>query len=127
MGMFKSIKDMKNMVHAAPGIFDQANQMAANAQAMQQAHLRSQAQQAPAAPMPESGDIFEPIAGVDLAMYAQISAGLAQFGYDVTKAVGLAAAQGIDATSWQAALDGWNQRIAAHPAVASRFNALYTG
>jgi len=76
---------------------------------------------------PAAGDVFEPIAGVELAMFAQISAGLAQCGYDQTKAVGIAAAQGIDSTSWQAALDGWNQRIAANPVVAQRFNALCVG
>ena len=126
MGMFKSIKDMKSMVHAAPGLIDQANQMSANAAAMQHAHARAQAVPATgAAPVP--ADAFEAIAGVELATFAQVSAGLAQFGYDTTKAVDLAAARGIDATSWQTALDGWNERITRHPAVAARFNALYTG
>lgn len=123
MGLFKSVKDMKSMVSAAPGLIDQANQMSANTRAMQQAQAYQTTGTAAMAP----ADVFEPIAGVELATFAQISAGLAQYGYDQTKAVGLAAAQGIDSTSWQAALDGWNQRIASHPAVAQRFNALYTG
>ena len=135
MGLFKSIKDMKSMVSAAPGLFDQASQMSANAQVMKQAQAAQQAQamqqaQAchPATMMAEgSADVFEPIAGVDLAMFARISAGLAQYGYDQAQAVGLAAAQGVDSTSWQSALDGWNQRIAAHPVVAQRFTAFYTG
>jgi len=126
MGLFKSIKDMKSMVSAAPGLLDQANQMSANAQAM---HASAQAQTYQPVTMaaPAAADVFEPIAGVELATFAQISAGLAQYGYDQTKAVGLAAAQGIDSISWQAALDGWNQRIVANPIVAQRFNALYTG
>ena len=127
MGLFKSIKDMKSMVSAAPGLFDQANQMSANAQAMQ-ANAQAQTYQPVTIPAPvAAADVFEPIAGVELATFAQISAGLAQYGYDQTKAVGLAAAQGIDSISWQAALDGWNQRIVTNPVVAERFNALYTG
>ena len=126
MGLFKSVKDMKSMVSAAPGLIDQANQMSANAQAMQQAQAMAfQGNGVSAAPAPS--ELFAPIAGVELAVFAQISAGLAQYNYDQSKAVGLAAAQGIDSASWQLALDGWNQRIAAHPAVAQRFNALYTG
>ncbi len=123
MGLFKSVKDMRSMVSAAPGLIDQANQMSANARAMQQAQAYQPAGMAAPAP----ADVFEPIAGVELATFAQISAGLAQYAYDQNKAVGLAAARGIDSTNWQTALDGWNQRIAANPAVAQRFNAFYTG
>jgi hypothetical protein len=130
MGLFKSVKDMKSMVSAAPGLINQANQMSANAQAMlanaaQAAQAQTYRNAVPAAPAPAGA--FEAIAGVELATFAQICAGLAQYGYDQTKAVGLAAAQGIDSISWQTALDGWNQRIAANPLVAQRFNALYTG
>ena len=37
MGLFKQMKDMKNVVAAAPGMVDQAQQMAANAQQKQAA------------------------------------------------------------------------------------------
>lgn len=128
MGLFKSVKDMKKMVSAAPGLLDQANQLSANAHAMQQAQAQAQAaaHQAPVTAV-AAPELLAPIAGVQLATFAQISAGLAAYNYDQSKAAGLAAAQGIDSVSWQAALDGWNQRIAAHPTVAQRFNALYTG
>jgi hypothetical protein len=128
MGLFKGIKDMKSMVHAAPGLIDQANQMSANARVMQaNARAQAEAQQNPNTGAAAPADLLEPIAGVDLSTYAQISAQLAQFGYDQNQAVGLAASRGIGSANWQAALDGWNQRITANPAVAQRFNALYTG
>jgi hypothetical protein len=138
MGLFKGMKDMKDMLHATPGLLDQANQMKANAQVMQQQAIQQQAayQQggmpgafAPAPTIADTdlpADLDAPIAGVDLATFAQVSAGLAAYDYDQSKAVGLAAERGIDAAGWQLAVDGWNERIAAHPAVARRFNALYT-
>ncbi|MEO6122661.1 MAG: GrpB family protein [Ilumatobacteraceae bacterium] len=97
------------------------------ASAMQQAQVQAQAYHPATMTAEAPPSVLEPIAGVDLAMFARISAGLAQYGYDQTQAVGLAAAQGIDSTSWQTALDGWNQRIAAHPVVAQRFTAFYPG
>lgn len=36
MGLFKGIKDLKGMLGAAPGLLDQANQLTANARAMQE-------------------------------------------------------------------------------------------
>ena len=133
MGLFKGMKDMKDMLHAAPGLLDQANQLSANGQAMQQQAAQQAAgaaaaasyATAPAAPVP--AELLEPIAGVDLATFAQVSAGLAAYAYDQTQAVVLAGQRGIDAASWDAAVDGWNGRIAANPAVARQFNALYTG
>ena len=133
MGLFKGLKDMKDMVHAAPGRIDQANQLSANGAAMQAQYANAPTMQgrgygmATPAPQDLPAALAEPIAGVDLPTYAAIAAGLAQFNYDQSKGPQLAAEHGIDAVSWQAALDGWNGRIAASPAVASRFNALYTG
>lgn len=140
MGLFKGMKDMKDMLHATPGLLDQANQMQANAAVMQQQATQQQAAYQQAGTMPGAfapaptiantelpAELDAPIAGVDLATFAQVSAGLAAYDYDQSKAVVLAAERGIDAGSWQLAVDGWNERIAAHPAVARRFNALYTG
>ena len=39
----------------------------------------------------------------------------------------LAAERGIAAEDWHAAVAGWNQRMAANPAVALEFNRLYQG
>ena len=70
---------------------------------------------------------FEPIAGVSLELYAEISKGLAAYDYDQSKAPELAAAKGVPAESWQAAMAGWNERMQRNRAVGQRFNALYMG
>jgi len=135
MGFFKQVKDMKNMVHEAPGLISQSTELAANAQAMAAAQQQAAAQamaaaQAPATPAgvpaPTEGD-FAPVAGVTIEVYAAISKSFAEVGYDQTKGPELAARKGVSAEDWEAALAGWNARITANPAVASRFNALYTG
>ena len=71
------------------------------------------------------GPDFEPIAGVSLELFAEVSKGLAAYGYDQSKAVEIAASKGVSAENWQQALDGWNVRVKANPAVAQRFSAAY--
>jgi hypothetical protein len=97
MGFFKREKDEQQAVATAPG--------------------------APAAPGPD----FEPIAGVSIELYAEISKGLAAYNYDASKGPELAAAKGVSADSWQAAVTGWNARMQSNRAVGKRFNALYMG
>jgi hypothetical protein len=134
MGFFKQMKDLKKTVEAAPGLIDQAQQLQANAQQQataQQAAVQAQqqalaAQQAAGPAVAEAGD-YEPIAGVSLELYAEVSKGLAAYNYDQSKAVEIAASKGVSPDNWQQAMDGWNARITANPAVAQRFNALYTG
>ncbi|HCP62710.1 MAG TPA: hypothetical protein DIU14_09625 [Actinobacteria bacterium] len=86
MGIFKQIKDMKATVAAAPDMIEQAQQMQANAQAMaanQQAAAAQAAAQA-AASGPPAGPDFEPIAGVSLELYADISKSLATVNYEAS-------------------------------------------
>ena len=131
MGILKDMKDLKNVVAAAPGMVDEAQKMAANAQAMaaqqQQAAAAMMAQQQQAAAGPAVGPDFEPVAGVSLEVYAEVAKGLAEYNYDQSMAVTIAGNKGIAADAWQAAADTWNARMKANPAVAQRFNALYTG
>jgi len=131
MGMFKGLKDMKQTVAAAPGLIEQAQQMQANGLAMQQnmaaQMAEAQAHQAAVATAVITPADLEPINGVDLEAFAQVSAGLAAYNYDTSKAVEIAAARGIAADDWTTAVDGWNERIKANPAVAKEFNRLYTG
>src|SRR5262245_503411 len=119
MGLFKQMKDS---VAAAPELIEQAQQMQQNAQQMQEAQAAATAQ-ADAAAANAAGPDFEPISGVSLEQFAEVSKGLAAYNYDQTKAPEIAAGMGISGESWQAALDGWNARITANPAVAKRFNA----
>ncbi|HEV3128360.1 MAG TPA: hypothetical protein VGY32_05225 [Solirubrobacteraceae bacterium] len=130
MGMFKRMKDMKDMVEASPDMVRQARQMGAQAQeyaTAQQAAMGAQtAQPAPPAATAGTAD-FDPVAGVSIELYAEISKGLAAYNYDITKGPEVAASKGVSAESWNAAMTGWNDRIKANRAVAQRFNALYTG
>ncbi len=128
MGLFKQMKDMKTTVEATPGMIEQAQLLAAQAQQM--AAAQQAAAQAPVASAYAGyagGPDFEPIAGVSLDQYADISKGLAAYGYDQSKAVDVAASRGVSSDDWQQAVDGWNARIAANPTVAQQFNKLYTG
>lgn len=129
MGFLKQMKDLNQTVKAAPGMVDQAMQLKAQAEQMaaaQQAATQQAAVAASAPAAPASGADLEPIAGVSLELYAEISRGLADYGYDQSKAVEIAASKGVSPSDWQAAMDGWNARMG-NPAVAQRFNALYTG
>ncbi len=131
MGLMKDLKNMKETVAAAPGMVEEAQKMAANAQAMaaqqQQAAAAMMAQQQAAAAGPAVGPDFEPVQGVTLEQFAEVAKGLAEYNYDQTMAVQVAGMKGIAPNAWQAAADTWNERIKSNPAVAQRFNALYTG
>src|SRR5580698_10173730 len=110
MGIFKQMKDMKDMVTAAPGLVEQAQQMGA------------QAQQMPAA---QAGPDFEPIDGVTLEQFAAVGKAVAAYNYDGTKLPEIAASKGIPGPAWESASRGWNDRLLANPAVAQRYNQLY--
>ena len=132
MGTFKRMKDMKDMLNAAPGMVAQARQLGAQAQEMaaaQQAALQAQAMQAQAHGQGVNLDSpdFAPIASVSLEQYAAVSKGVAAYGYDQSKLVQIAASKGIDELDWEAAFQGWNERIKRNPAVAQRFNQVYRG
>lgn len=128
MGFLKQMKDMKATVAAAPEMINQAQQLGANAQQMaaqnQAAFAASQA--AAAAPGTTTGPDFEPIAGVSIALYAEISKGLAAVNYDQARAPEVALAHGVSGPNWAAAVEGWNARMQTNPDVGKQFNALYT-
>ena len=136
MGLFKQMREMKDMVHAAPGMIDQANQMSASAQGMaaaqqqqqQAAYQQAAAMQAAAAGslQPQVGGL-DSIAGVGLQQYAVVVKAIAPLNYDQSALPGIAASHGIDSTSWQQAHDGWNARIQGDPAVARAFSDIYRG
>jgi len=142
MGMFKRMKDMKDMIEAAPGMVAQAQQLGAQAQqwggvagseptlpVAQQAAMQAQTGQAGGAQpgTAATGADFEPIAGVTLEQFASVSKGVAAYGYDASKLADVAAAQGISAFTWDTAQRGWNERIHRNRAVAQRFNQIYRG
>lgn len=132
MGLFKQLKQMKDVVAETPDLIE-------NAQAMQQAQAeQAQAQQAQAAAASAAasqaaaagaaaGNGFDPIAGVSIELYADISKELTARGGDQALAPAIAAEKGIDRASWEAAVAGWNDRMRVNPAIAKRFNDLWRG
>jgi hypothetical protein len=145
MGILKRMKDMSDMVNAAPGMVAQAQQMGAQAQqlgaqyqemaAAQQAARQAQMGGGQNGGFPagdfynggfqNGGPDFEPVAGVPLDQFAAISKAVAAFNYDPARLPEIAASRGIPAFTWQTAAQGWNDRIKQNPAVARRFNQLY--
>jgi hypothetical protein len=142
MGIFKQIKDMKDMVNAAPGLVEQAQQMGAQAQQMaaaQQAAAQARMAQyggaQPGAFGQQAGAFgqqagafgpdFEPIDNVSLAQFAAVTKAVAAFNYDGSRLPEIAASKGIHAQAWETACNGWNERIKSNPVVAQRYNQLY--
>jgi Tfp pilus assembly protein FimV len=132
--MFKQFKDMKELISATPEMLETAQQISAQAEELAAAQNAMAAQQpmAPAASAPApaaapAGPGFEPIGGVSMELYVEISKALGAHGYDQSQAAAIAASKGVSPDRWQAALDGWNDRMRTNPAVAQRFNSLYTG
>ncbi len=69
---------------------------------------------------------LEPIAGVDLELYAKVARGIAPYGYDQSKLPQVARAFGIAGPEWEKAQDGWTARIHEDREVASLFTDYYT-
>jgi hypothetical protein len=121
MNLLKSIKDMGAMMNAAPDLIESANRLAENAK-VQQAQAM-----APAVVVEPSAEALAPIAGVDLAVYARVSKGIAAYGYDAAKLPVVASAYGVSAANWAIAQTGWAARIQNDAAVGAKFNQLYAG
>ena len=131
MGLFKQMKDMKNMVETAPGMIAQAQNMGAQAQeyaAAQQAAAAQAAQQAMGANAAASdagtGD-FEPISGVTIEQYAKVCKQLGAGAADPALAHAAAQAIGISPADWDAASTGWGARMQSDRVVGTRFRDLY--
>jgi hypothetical protein len=131
MGLFNQMKDMKAMVEAAPAMIDQPMQLGAQAQqhgAAQQAAASRQPGGVPG-PLDPDDPMLAPIAGIDLARYAQLSKAIGHYGLrtqeqiddDMTRA-------GHTPEAWQQAYDGWNARFKANMNLsmlyAQRFNSV---
>lgn len=126
MGLFKQMKQAKDMVAAAPDLIE-------NAQAMQQAQIdaaranEAAAGAAAAQAAATGGADFEPVAGVSIETYAAISRTMNEREAGQDAAVVIAAEHGVDASSWQAAMTEWNERMQRNPAVGTRFGQLWRG
>ncbi len=124
MGIFKGLKDMKDMVHAAPEMLSQAQTMATNAQQMGQAQAAAGQAQMTAFNTVNPADLV-PIAGVPLEAYAKVVKQAAASGSTEAVMTALAGAQGIDAAAWAEAYAGWNARMQGNVGLAGHFGRVY--
>ena len=136
MGLFKDFKDMKDMVNAAPGMIDSAQQLQANAQAQAaaaqaqfgapggaQAYVNNLNAGINGEPDPKQ---LEPINGVSLEAYTAIIKELGARGNDQSLLPEIAQSHGVNAADWDKAKEGWGARIKDDRAVGTKFNTLYT-
>lgn len=121
MAAFKKFKDMKKAVSEAPGLIEQAQQMQAQAQQMQAAQMG--AAQAGSADIDPS--LLEPIAGISLERYAELSKAVGDRGLDQAGIESFMELQGHSAADWQAAYDGWNARFKGNMALSVQYGNLY--
>lgn len=130
MGLFKQLKDMKNVVEAAPAMISEA-------QALQQQAMQAQASGAygfaygAGAAVPQPADVpagdprLTPIEGVTLELYAQVSKAAATRGLDEAGMAQYAATLGVNPAIWPAAMTGWNARMRGDMQLATQFGRLY--
>lgn len=135
MGLFKQMKDLRNVAAAAPDMVAQAQQTAAAAQAYaaqsQAAYGMAGYGAANAFGAPVATGIaaddprLAPIAGVDLAMYARVSKAASQEGLAADGVVAKAQSFGIAAEAWQEAATGWPARMRGDTQLAVHYGNLF--
>lgn len=67
---------------------------------------------------------LDPIAGISLQRYAELAAKMKDCGGDLNVCAQIAQQNGVDAATWKAAMDGWNERMA-NPATAGEVALAY--
>ena len=127
MGMLKRMKEMKDVVAGTPDIIDQAQQMQQQGQQMQaQAGMGGAVagmQQGASAVNPA---MLEPIDGVSLERYAQLSKTIGTRQLTTEAQVHeFLASQGHTPEQWQAAWAGWNKRMEQDMSMSGHFSALF--
>lgn len=128
MGVFKQIKDHKNVVHQMPAMAEQAQKMAEQAQQLQAAQLAAaQAQMPQMGGTPGAVDpaLLEPIAGISLERYAQLARSIGERKLDQAGVESFVKLQGHSPEDWQQAYDGWNARFKGNMALSVHFGNLY--
>jgi len=129
MGVFKQIKDMKNVVAQMPDMVEQSQKMAQQAQQLQAAQLQAaqlQAAQMGGAPAGAVDPaLMEPIAGISLDRYAQLARSIGERKLDQAGVESFVKLQGHSPEDWQAAYDGWNARFKGNMSLSVQFGNLY--
>lgn len=115
MGLFKQLKDRATTAGATAVAATRAigTDTAAQLDAARAYHAT--------AGQPLAAASLAPINGVDMATYAWVSKQVAKAGYDQSLAVGFAGQRGVAPADWEAAVNGWAERMQAEPALGREF------
>src|SRR4051794_11780635 len=127
MGLFKQMKQLKDMTVAAPGLLAQAQQTAAAAQAYgaQQQGAYGAVGGFGGGGLNPGDPRLAPIAGVDLVMYARVSKAASQEMLNADGLVLRAQSYGITAEAWHEAATGWPARMRNDMQLATHYGALF--
>jgi hypothetical protein len=129
MGLFKQMKDMKTVVAATPGLIDQAQQLQANAAALQgsqgNAYLGAGVPGGSMAPGTVDEATLAPINGISLDEYARIAKTIGEQRLDQAGTEALVQRVGHSVADWQGAYDGWNERFKGNTALSVQFGVIY--
>jgi len=134
MGVFKRLKEQKEIFHQLPDMVEEGQKLAQRAQQLQAA--QAQAAQAQAAQMQAAQGgpaaagaidpaLLEPIAGISLERYAQLAKSLGERRLDQAEVESFVKLQGHAPEEWQAAHEGWNARFKGNMALAVHYGNLY--
>ena len=123
MAAFRKFKDAKKAVSEAPGLIEQATKMQEQAQGMQDAQAVAAQSASPAGAL--DPQLLEPIAGVTIEKYAEISKAIGEQKLDQAGTERLVRSRGMTPESWQAAYEGWNERFKGNMALSVHFGNLY--
>ncbi len=129
MGLFKQMKDMKNVVAAAPEMISNAQALAGQAQQLQQAQMA--AMQTGSMPgmagmgTPVDPAQLTPISGVSIELYAQLSKTIGEQRLDADGITRLLTTQGLTYGQWDEAYTVWNERFKANMALSAHFAMLF--
>lgn len=120
---FKRLRQMKRAVSATPDLVEQALRL-------QEQTLEMQAtQQAAAAAAGTTGTIdprlLEPIAGITIERYAELSKAIGERNLDLDRIENFVRSHGVGYDDWQAAFEGWNERLKHNTALSVHYADLY--
>jgi len=130
MGLFKQMKDMKNMVEQAPDMIQQAQAMGAQAQEMQMAQQaaaqQAMAQQMAAAQAPAgTPGAAASFGGVTMEQYATVCKHLNNAGGTPDQGAMYAAQMGISSEAWAEAETGFANLMQTDPTAGGTFRQFY--
>jgi hypothetical protein len=127
MGLFKGLRDMKDMVEGAPAQIAAAQQAGAAAQAYgATAQAAGMGGMPGTAPMNPNDPAMAPIEGIDINRYAQLSKAIGHFQLKTSEQIDqYMTSQGVTPEAWQAAYDGWTERMKGNMQLAVQYGQLY--